>query len=229
MDDKPVAPTAWAGELQFPKMALTEHLEQKLRAHLLCSYGESSFAGWPNRWNFWTLAFNAIAQELFQAGVLTEALLCEQIPVIVRDAGIASGLDPDRGGGPPLENRELAGRLKQRINYWVGRLKLAKPPEPRGSDGTEDDAEGPIREPGASEDLDSRKAERRKLLSDYKAECRQNGVKVTNEMIAKAASPKWSGRTQIQKWTACDPQYDGIPDRLIRAALRNKPHLRKTT
>ncbi len=75
-------------------------------------------------------------------------------------------------------------------------------------------------------DIESRKAERRKLCDDYKAECRRPGVKVTDEMIARAASPDWHTRAQVQKWLACHPEYDGEPDRLIRKVFREKPHLK---
>jgi hypothetical protein len=70
-----------------------------------------------------------------------------------------------------------------------------------------------------------RKAERKKLRDDYKAECKRSGVSVTDEMIAEAASRRWHSRANIQKWLACDPKYDGDPDRLIRKVFRDKPHL----
>jgi len=127
-------PTSWARELKFPEMGLTTDVEQRLRAHLLRSFGES-----PDRWNFWILAFDAIAEELLQAGVLTESLLCGEILIIVRDAGIECGLDPDRRGRPTIE---LARRLKQRINYWAGRLELEKAPRTGGSDATVDAGDG---------------------------------------------------------------------------------------
>ncbi|MGA2184767.1 MAG: hypothetical protein ABSH47_17240 [Bryobacteraceae bacterium] len=68
-------------------------------------------------------------------------------------------------------------------------------------------------------------AERRRLRGDYKAECKARGVRVTDSMIAEAASTRWHSRTQVQKWLQCDPKYEGIPDRLIRAVFVNKPHI----
>jgi hypothetical protein len=75
---------------------------------------------------------------------------------------------------------------------------------------------------------ESEKAERKRLRDKYKAECRAVGVKVTDEMIAKAANPKWTSRTNIQKWLGCDPKYSGEANRLIRKVLIDtKPHLRE--
>jgi FKBP-type peptidyl-prolyl cis-trans isomerase 2 len=70
-----------------------------------------------------------------------------------------------------------------------------------------------------------RKAERKRLRDAYKAERKQAGVKVTDEMIAITANPPtsrtkgWHTRDAIQKWLQCDPKYDGEPDRLIRKGL----------
>jgi len=70
-----------------------------------------------------------------------------------------------------------------------------------------------------------RKAERKKLRDDYKAECKRSGVRVTDEMIAEAANTRWHSRANIQKWLACHPKYDGEPDRKIRKIFRDKPHV----
>jgi hypothetical protein len=78
-----------------------------------------------------------------------------------------------------------------------------------------------------SADLEAQKAERRHLRDEYGAECRRRGVRVTDEMISSAANPRWKSRTQVQKWLACDPRYDGEVDRLIRAVFTKKPHLSK--
>jgi hypothetical protein len=68
--------------------------------------------------------------------------------------------------------------------------------------------------------------EARKAARDcYKAECKMRDVKVTDAMIAEAANAKWHGRTAIQKWLACDPRYDGEPDRLIRKVFTDRPHI----
>lgn len=67
--------------------------------------------------------------------------------------------------------------------------------------------------------------QRRLLRDNYKSECKQNGVTVTDVMIAEAASAKWHGRTAIQKWLKCDPRYDGESDRLIRKVFTRKHHI----
>jgi hypothetical protein len=88
------------------------------------------------------------------------------------------------------------------------------------------DADRPANEvPGYVDDIEKRKAERRRLRDDYKAECRRKGLKVTDEMIAEAACKTWHSRFQVQKWLACDSDYDGEPDRLIRKVFADKPHL----
>lgn len=81
-----------------------------------------------------------------------------------------------------------------------------------------------IREVPAS-DIERCKAERKKLRDCYKADCKRAGVRVTDEMIAIAANPRWKSRTNIQKWLSCDPKYKDRPDRLIRDVFLKKPHL----
>jgi hypothetical protein len=67
--------------------------------------------------------------------------------------------------------------------------------------------------------------QRRVLRDNYKSECKTNGVRVTDAMIAEAANANWHGRTTTQKWLACDPRYDGEPDRLIRSVFTRKHHI----
>src|SRR5262249_20851115 len=45
----------------------------------------------------------------------------------------------------------------------------------------------------AQYDIESQKAERKRLRDAYKAECKRAGVRVTDEMIAHAASKNWTG------------------------------------
>jgi hypothetical protein len=84
---------------------------------------------------------------------------------------------------------------------------------------------------GVGPDINERKAERKKLRDDYKAECKRAGVKVTDVIIAEAANPTtpnnkgWHSRSNIQKWLACDPKYEGTPDQRIRNVFLKKPHL----
>lgn len=70
-------------------------------------------------------------------------------------------------------------------------------------------------------------AERKELRDGYKAQCKAAGVKITNEMISRAANTNWHNRTPVEKWLQGDPRYDGEPDRLIREVIRKKPHLPK--
>jgi len=79
--------------------------------------------------------------------------------------------------------------------------------------------------PPASEE--SIATERKRLLAEYKNECRRAGVKVTDDMIAQAASPTWSERTQVTWWKRNDPSSKPAADHAIRRVLRNKPHLPK--
>jgi hypothetical protein len=149
----------------------------------------------------------------------------------------------------PVEDTE---RLFERLYRGVldaalVRLKTSPVPAPAAaedgsSDSTSASAE-PAEEPAQSEpaveveteglsDIE-RKAERRRARDGYRDECKRAGVTVTDEMIAKAASPPtatkrgWRTRYPIQKWLQLDPRYDGEPDRLIRKVFRDKPHLPK--
>jgi hypothetical protein len=76
-------------------------------------------------------------------------------------------------------------------------------------------------------DTKARKRERRVARDAYKDECKDAGVTVTDEMIARAANQRWHTRDAVQKWLTCDPRYDGEPDRLIRKVFSDKPHTRR--
>jgi hypothetical protein len=80
--------------------------------------------------------------------------------------------------------------------------------------------------PANAEKPKDERTTRRALRDAYKTECFQHSIRVTDEMIATAACPRWHSRTQIQKWLACDPRYGGKADRLIRSVFTKKPHLR---
>jgi hypothetical protein len=67
--------------------------------------------------------------------------------------------------------------------------------------------------------------ERTALLVDYKRECRECGIKVTDTMIAQAASSRWNERTPVQRWKRNDPRCTPGDDAKIRSVLKNKPHL----
>jgi hypothetical protein len=72
-------------------------------------------------------------------------------------------------------------------------------------------------EPG--NDIETEKAKRRKLLTEYKAECKLSGKHVNYRQIATDVNRRWNSRAQIDKWLACDPRYWGETDRLMREFL----------
>jgi len=110
---------------------------------------------------------------------------------------------------PPIVDVPTKGQSPAAIPGETGSREADKGPEPR------------------PESREIRKAERTAARDAYKAKCRAAGVKVTDNMIAEAANPKWHSRTQVQKWLVCDPRYDGEADRLIRKVFTEKPHLPK--
>lgn len=69
--------------------------------------------------------------------------------------------------------------------------------------------------------------ERQRLIDDYKRECKESGVRVTDAMIAKAASSSWNDRTQVTWWKRSDPRSTAFADRAIRRILAQRPHLPK--
>ncbi|HEV2232641.1 MAG TPA: hypothetical protein VGV68_04460 [Terriglobia bacterium] len=68
---------------------------------------------------------------------------------------------------------------------------------------------------------------RSELLLAYKREGREAGVKITDLMIAKAASQSWNDRTPISRWKRNDPRCTAADDFKIRRVLKTKPHLKK--
>jgi hypothetical protein len=64
------------------------------------------------------------------------------------------------------------------------------------------------------------------LIDAYKRECRNAGIKVTDAMIAKAASSSWNDRTQVTWWKRTDSRSTSAADSAIRRVLRDKPHLK---
>jgi len=66
--------------------------------------------------------------------------------------------------------------------------------------------------------------ERSALLSAFKAKGRTLGIKITDEMIAKAAKPgKWNTRTMVTWWKRDDAHCKPPHDRLIRSVLAKDP------
>jgi hypothetical protein len=64
-------------------------------------------------------------------------------------------------------------------------------------------------------------------IKAYKDECAEHGVKVTDAMIAIAASNSWHDRTPVTWWKRVDPRSTPSADRAIRRVLSEKPHLPK--
>jgi hypothetical protein len=76
----------------------------------------------------------------------------------------------------------------------------------------------------ALDPLSAEKAARRRLLAEYKAECKRLDIRMTYESITRAANPGWKSRTQIDKWLACTyvGEYDREVDRRIRKHLTSE-------
>jgi hypothetical protein len=68
---------------------------------------------------------------------------------------------------------------------------------------------------------------RNDLLLAYKREGKQAGIKITDPMVAKAASPSWNDRTPVARWKSNDKRCTVADDHKIRKVLRDKPHLQK--
>ncbi len=117
-------------------------------------------------------------------------------------------------GRAELEERyqyQLEQVLVERASYWENR-------------GTEVAPTAMVeQEPEGSGDLVAR--ERKALITAYKAEGTKRGIRITDRMIAEAASPTWHERTPVQRWKRNDPRCTPVDDRKIRSVLRKKPHL----
>ena len=79
---------------------------------------------------------------------------------------------------------------------------------------------------GARSDPDAIPEERAAMLQNYKAEGRKKGIRITDNMIAEAASPSWHERTPVQRWKRNDPRSTAADDAMIRRVLATKPHLK---
>jgi hypothetical protein len=72
--------------------------------------------------------------------------------------------------------------------------------------------------------IDPVAAERTALLTEFKAKGRAVGIRVTDEMVAKAANPgKWNDRTMVAWWKRNDKSSTPVHDRKIRAVLNRDP------
>jgi hypothetical protein len=66
--------------------------------------------------------------------------------------------------------------------------------------------------------------ERHGLVTAFKAEGRKKGIRITDEMIAKAANQgRWNDRTMVTWWKRNDPGSGPVHDRKIRAVLNQDP------
>ena len=65
--------------------------------------------------------------------------------------------------------------------------------------------------------------ERQQLMKDFKAKARKQGIKVSDEMVAKKAKPEWNDRTMVTWWKRNDKGCKPFQDRLIRAVLEKDP------
>jgi hypothetical protein len=78
---------------------------------------------------------------------------------------------------------------------------------------------GPPSEP-MKDATDSRQC----AISAFKSKARLRSIRVTDEMIARAANPgKWNDRTMVTWWKRCDPRCTAAHDKMIRAVLARDP------
>jgi hypothetical protein len=77
---------------------------------------------------------------------------------------------------------------------------------------------------GSGSQLDSEAARRAAMLTDYKAKGRGMGIRITDEMVAKAANPKkWNERSMVTWWKRNDPRCKPPSDRRIKNVLSQDP------
>jgi hypothetical protein len=131
---------------------------------------------------------------------------------------------------------ELRLRLMQEVEYWKAEARryvarqtqepsLGKQPQAE-SDGASPAQPGePFQndEPPTS-DVGGGATERSRLLAEFKAKARNARIRVTDEMIAKAANPgKWNDRTMVTWWKRNDSRCKPPHDRKISAVLARDP------
>jgi hypothetical protein len=75
-------------------------------------------------------------------------------------------------------------------------------------------------------EVPAERAERRRLLNEYKAKCKAAGRKITYDDIGLAVKPgSQRPRTIVDKWRAGHPDYEGYTEKFLRM-FREKPHLK---
>jgi hypothetical protein len=78
-------------------------------------------------------------------------------------------------------------------------------------------------ETAASDGIDPVAAERAALLDNYKTRARGQGIKLTDAMVAHAASQKWNDRTYVGWWKRNDYRSKPPHDKKIRTVLAQDP------
>jgi len=77
---------------------------------------------------------------------------------------------------------------------------------------------------GTGAGTDTVAMDRAARLTAFKAKGRSQGIRITDEMVAKAAKPgSWNDRTMVTWWKACDPRCKLPHDKKIRAVLERDP------
>jgi hypothetical protein len=137
---------------------------------------------------------------------------------------------------------ELSVQLVRAERHWtataIAKVSAAVPPQvPAEAAGTVPaqgvGAEPPAESPAATAETDfginidplsAEKAARRRLLNEYKAECKWLDIRMTYESITRAVNPRWKSRSQIDKWLAYTyvGEYDREVDRRIRKYLTSE-------
>ncbi len=180
-------------------------------------------------WNSMRAAFDGIARILFDARILTVAILNNELRLFVLESAIAGGwyhTSEERREeifpghfGHPFEWQQIReyypGLFAAEIAEWHSRLLQAE--AELGQLETP-----PIEPPSAPVVIGN--AERGAALLEFKQRGRAQGIKVTDEMVAKAAKPgRWNTRTMVTWWKRNDSRCKAAHDRLIRAVLAKDP------
>jgi hypothetical protein len=66
--------------------------------------------------------------------------------------------------------------------------------------------------------------ERQALCTAFKRKGKNQGIKITDKMIAMAAYPTWNTRTMVTWWKRNDPRCKALHDKRIRAVLAKEPN-----
>jgi hypothetical protein len=167
-------------------------------------------------------AYHVIAKELVNASTSDEVLE-NMIPSMVN----AFRLKED--WWPRVSPETLKRMLQGPVHEWKGkRLLMQTEPIRPGESALSPQPSTPSisKQIDTAEGVANVIAERMALIQAYKRECKEHGIKVTDAMIAQAASPKWNERTPVARWKVNDSRCTAADDVMIRAVLKKKPHLK---